>query len=219
MYAKFGGEVSDMSKDRSTNRGARLSLALVVALTALLTLAVWPAAAYSVVSDTGNHGPYSWTDTTDSPPVTCIYGEPQPPFATAYLHYVKVRPPSALAMDRTGERDHQKISWQFKVQGEVFGTGDNWMTFAQSNVQSARGYDDAPAGFSPVKIAYNSRSNPDPQKEDFVFRTMVIVKWYKANGSVGGKVKLLPTYYRIKGPFSPPFTGGGDYCGAINTAG
>ena len=208
-----------MSVGRTSRRGTRRTLAFIVALSALLTLAVLPAAAYSVVSDTGNHGMYSWTDTTDSPPVTCIYGQPQPPFATAYLHYVKVRPPSAFGIDRTGARDHQKISWQFKVQGEVFGTGDNWMTFAQSTVRSATGYDDTPAPFNPVKIAFNSRSNPDPNKEDFVFRTMVIVTWYKANGSVGGKVRLLPTYYRIKGPFSPPFTGGGDYCGAINTAG
>jgi hypothetical protein len=208
-----------MSMGRTTRSGTRLSLAFIVALTALMTLAVLPAAAYTVVSDTGTHGDLSWTDTTDSPPVTCFYGQPQPPFATAYLHNVKVRPPNAFAVDRTGARDHQKISWQFKLQGEVFGSGDNWMTFAESTVHSATGYDNTPAGFSPVKIAFNSRSNPDPNKEDFVFRAMVIVTWYKASGSVGGKVKLLPTYYRVKGPFSPPFTGGGSYCSAINTAG
>jgi hypothetical protein len=208
-----------MSTTHTTRSGAQLSIAFVVALTALVTLAVMPAAAYSVVSDTGTHGAYAWTDTTVSQPVTCFYGQPQPPFETAYLHNVKVRPPLAYAVDRTGARDHQKISWQFKLQGEEFGSGDNWVTFAQSNVRSATGYDNTPAAFSPVKIAFNSRSNPDPNRDEFVFRTMVIVTWYKANGSVGGKVRLLPTYYRVKGPFSPPHTAGGDYCGAISTAG
>lgn len=208
-----------MLTGRTTRNGARLSVALIVATSALVTLAVLPAAAYTVVSDTGTHGAYTWTDTTDSQPATCFYGQPQPPFATAYLHNVKVRPPSAYAVDRTDARDHQKISWQFKVQGEEFGSGDNWVTFAQSTIHSATGYDNAPAAFSPVKIAFNSKSNPDSNRDEFVFRTLVIVTWYKANGSVGGKVKLLPTYYRIKGPFSPPHTAGGDYCGAISTAG
>lgn len=207
-----------MSTGRTTRSGARLTVAFIVALTAVVTLAALPAAAYTA-SATGTPGAYTWTDTTDSPPVTCFYGQPQPPFATAYLRYVKVRPPMAYAVDRTGARDHQKITWQFRLQGQEFGSGDNWMTFAQSTVRSATGYDNTPAAFSPVKIAFNSRSNPDPNKEEFVFRALVIVTWYRANGSVGGKVWLLPTYYRIKGPFSPPFTGGGDYCGAINTAG
>ena len=197
----------------------RLPKALGLALAAVLTMGTSVASAATIVSDTGTHGTITLVDTTDSPPVTCTYGQPQPPFPFAYLHFVKVRPPTVYAVDNTTGRDDQRVTWRFKIQGEVFGTGDNWTTFATSPNRSATAHDDTPGAFNPVEVKFNSKSNTDPDSTNVVYRMLITVKWYRANGTVQGKVKLLPTYYRIKGPFSPPFTGGGDYCGAITTAG
>jgi hypothetical protein len=198
----------------------KLSLSFGLALSALLVAGALPASAYTIVSIDGNHGDYTFSDTTDSPPVTCMFGQPQPPFETAYLHKVKVRAPALFAIDRTGARDHQKVSWQFKVQGQVFDSGPDWTTFVTSPLKTGTAYDNTPAPFNPITVKFNSRTqNPDPERDNFVYRMMVIMRWYKPSGAVGGTIKLMPTYYRVKGPFSPPFTNGGEYCGAINTAG
>ena len=80
----------------------------------------------------------------------------------------------------------------------MFGTGDNWHTFAQNSRQKVTTYDDTFAPFSPMTVSYNARNNTRPNSQDYVFRTFLILRWYNANDSVQGTVKLLPTYYRIR---------------------
>jgi hypothetical protein len=197
----------------------KLPVAIALALAGFLSLGTSVASAATIVTETGTHGTITLTDTSDSPAVTCTYGQAQPPYAFAYLHYVKVRAPEVYAVDNTGDRDHQLVTWRFKIQGEQFGASGGWTTFAKSPKRSANARDDTPAAFTPIEVKFNSKSNPDPAFEEFVFRTLITVKWYKANGTVQGTVKLLPNYYRVKGPFGPPFTGGSEFCGAITTEG
>ena len=48
---------------------------------------------------------------------TCTYGKPEPPYALAWLHKVKVRAPMVTAVDADPTvRDHRKTSWQWKLQ-------------------------------------------------------------------------------------------------------
>jgi hypothetical protein len=195
-------------------------VAVALAL-ALASLAAGTASAYSVVSETGAPGPYDITDAVGTPGTSCTYGQPQPPFEMAWLHSVRVLAPHVFAADRNPEvRDHRHVSWRFLLQGKVYGSADPWHVFRMTKVQHATAYDDAMAPLTAKTVSFNARTgNSHPDKSNFVFQTQIVIKWYKPNGAVEGTVKLLPDYYRIKGPFSPPFTGGGDYCGAINTSG
>src|SRR4051794_7249073 len=75
-----------------------------------------PVAAFSEVSRSGSVGPYSVTDTVDSPDATCLYGAADAT-QTAWFKAMKVQPPTVFAADRDSNvRDHRKVSWQFKIQ-------------------------------------------------------------------------------------------------------
>jgi len=178
-----------------------------------------PALGYSVISQSGMVGPYSLIDTIEMPAGTCSYGDSQPPFDWAWLHWMKVRAPQVKAADRQpGVRDHRHVDWRIKIQRQLFGSSDPWETVAQSHIQKAQAYEDAAAPFSPIKLRYNAHVDI-PNAEEYVYRAVVIIRWIKFGGTVEGTVRLTPTYYKMLTPFSPPHTGGGDYCGAISTAG
>jgi len=197
----------------------RTRLFVIAAMVAGLFANAGPALGYSVISESGMVGPYSLTDTSEMPAGTCGYGDPQPPYDWAWLHWMKVRAPQVYAADRKpGVRDQRHVDWRIRIQRHLFGSLDPWETVAQSHIQKALAYEDAAAPFTPIKLRYNANVNI-PNNDSYVYRAFVIIRWIKFGGTVEGTVRLTPTYYRMKTPFSPPFTGGGDFCGAITTEG
>ena len=193
--------------------------ALVAATGALMFAAViaGPAAAYTVVSESGTHGSYSITDSLTKPGATCRYGNGEPPNNWAWLDWMTVLAPRVFAADRNSSvRDHRQVSWQFKIQR----TADNttaWHTVASSAVQKATAWDNQAASFTSMKITYNAYTTATGSEND-ILRALVILKWYKPSGAVEGTVQLTPTHYLFKSEWGIA-TGGNPWCVARATEG
>jgi hypothetical protein len=170
---------------------ATMAFALAVAMAG-------PAAAYQVISEVGPHGHYDITDTIGTPGAKCSYG-PQVYTNWAYLKSMKVYAPHVFAADRNSEkRDHRTVSWQFKLQRQSAGESA-WHTFKSSAKQTKVAYEDTMAPFTAMTITYNSE-NSDPDHvsgPNLYYRALVIIKWYKPDGSVESTVKLVPDYYAM----------------------
>lgn len=171
-----------------------------------------PAAAYTIVSETGMIGSWSLTDTAATPGATCRYGAVQPPNHT-YLRWVKVRPPVVYAADRSAEKiDRKKIVWFWRLQRKSL-NGTTWHTVGTSTRQSAFAYENQPAPFSASTIYENGSTNAFS-----FYRALVVIRWVKANGTIEGAAKATVDYYRLKSPFGIR-TSGGQFCGSLETSG
>lgn len=193
--------------------------ALVAAAAALMIAATvaGPAAAYTVVSESGLHGNYALTDSSESPAGTCSYGQEVPP-NWRWLKWMKIRAPQVFAADRnSGVRDQRRVSWQFKIQRSPFDMSEPWQTVATSAVQRRTAWDDQAAAFTAMKVYYNATTS-EPGSDNDLLRGLVILRWYKPNGSVEGKVKLAPTYYRHMSGFGTN-TSGNSWCQVRVTSG
>lgn len=197
-----------------------LKRSMLAAMTAALMIGAaiaGPASAYNVISQTGAVGNYSMTDSSVSPGATCAYGQEVPP-NWAWLKWMKVRAPQVFAADRnSGARDQRRVSWQFKIQRAPYDMSEPWQTTASSAVQRRIAYDNQAAAFTPMQVNYNATTS-QPGSDDDLLRALVILKWYRPNGSVEGTVRLAPTYYRNKSPFGVN-TGGNPWCQARVTSG
>lgn len=202
------------------SRPLHLKRSAMAAVTAALMFAAavaGPAAAYTVISESGLVGNYSLPDSAGSPGATCAYGQEVPP-NWAWLKWMKVRAPQAFAADRnSGARDQRRVSWQFKIQRAPYDMSEPWQTVATSVVQRRTAYEDQAAAFTPIQVNYNATTS-QPGSENDLLRALVILKWYRPNGSVEGTVKLAPTNYRNKSPFGVNTTGN-SWCQARVTSG
>lgn len=194
-------------------------LVAVVLSAALFVAATGPAAAFTVLSESGSHGHYSLTDTPDMPGAKCTYGDVV--FSNwAYLVSMKVYAPHVFAADRdSGTRDHRVVSWRWQLQWKEYDKV-RWHTIKSTAIQMRTAYDDQEAAFTAMKLNYNSEQD-DPTHEiggpEIIFRARVIIKWYKPNGDVESTVKLKPDWYTRDtywdaGPSD-------NYCSRINTDG
>lgn len=174
---------------------------LASAMTAVLVGAAMagPAFGYQVLSETGPHGHYDITDSFATPGAKCSYGDVV--YSNwAYLISMKVYAPHVFAADRNSEiREHRVVSWQWKLQRRAY-DGTQWHTIKSSAIQKKTAYEDAMAPFTALKINYNAEKE-DPTHVDAggskIFRALVIIKWYKPNGSVESTVKLVPDFYAM----------------------
>lgn len=166
-----------------------------VALAMLLSLA-GPAAAYEIVSDSGPRGEFMLVDTADMPGGRCGYSA-ENMAGVARFRWLRVRAPQVFAADRNADqRDSRIVGWSFKIQR--LQPGGAWTNVAASSEQRARAYQDAAANLDPKKVYFHG-TNDGSQ-----YRALVIIKWYKPNGSVEGKVKLLVSYYGVKWTVGTP---------------
>ena len=185
-----------------------------------LALVTSPAVAYSV-SETGLVGEYSYSEGPDTPFATCGYAGPLWRDTNwIWFNWMRVTPPEVRTADRNSEtRDRRTVSFQLKIQRTTIGSG-TWQVVKSSSIQKAPAWDDQAAALSPIKLFFT------PKKTTFngqnaMFRAMVLVKWFKRDGTVEGTVKMWPSYYRLNSPHNTkpyPVTPD-DYCCAISTDG
>ena len=195
----------------------RLS-ALVLALPFVL-FAAGPTAAYQVISEVGPHGEVWLDDSMATPAGTCKYGDVV--YSNwAYLEWMKIKAPHVFAADRNSDkRDHRVVSWQWKLQ-RLGTNATKWKTIKESGIQKKTAYEDQQAAFTPMTINYMA-VNEDPNHNvsaDVKFRGLVIIKWYKNDGSVESTVKLVPDWYKIRTYWDASPQGNG-YCARFNTDG
>lgn len=191
---------------------------LISSATAILlaTALVGPAAAYTPLSESGQHGSYSLTDWPETPGAKCTYGEVV--YANwAYLVSMKVFAPHVFAADVSGERDQGVVGWKWQLQWKEYDKV-TWHTIKSTGTQKRTAYDDQEAAFSAMKLNYNSEmDDPSHLGGNIIFRAKVIIKWYAPNGSVEGKVTLKPDWYETDTYWA---AGPSDnYCQRVNTDG
>jgi hypothetical protein len=197
-------------------RGLRFAAGMVVAMSFALA-AAGPAAAYQVISETGPHGDYWLDDSSGTPAGICTYG-PVVYDNWAYLVSMRVKAPHVFAADRNSDkRDHRVVTWQWKLQRKKF-DATTWKTIKSSAIQKKTAYEDAQAPFTGMTINYNSeKDDMDHNGPSVVFRALVIIKWFKPDGSVESTIKLVPSYYEDRTYWAaPPNT---DYCDRVDTNG
>jgi hypothetical protein len=203
----------------------RLLTGVVSALVLAVTLA-GPVAAYSVVYENGPHGDVWLTDSQTTTAGTCNYG-PVVYSNWIYLVSMSVRAPHVFAADRNSDlRDHRVVTWQWKLQRGVVDDGGTavhgWTTLKSSPIQKKTAYEDQEAAFTAMSLKYDAYAKQDPhhQNKRGAYRALVIVKWFKPNGSLEATVKLTPTYYKMKQPaFGYDIVGDRGYCNEFLTSG
>ena len=196
----------------------RPSLVAILAALLFALSNVGSVAAYSVISENGPHGDVFLDDTLDTPAGTCNYGDVV--YSNwAYFESMRVRAPQVFAADRSStKRDHRAVSWQWKLQRKP-DTATKWKAIKSSEIQRDTAYEDQQASFSPMLINYNSeKEDPDHTSNSGVsFRALVIVKWYRGDGSVEATVKLVPSLYRVNTYWAAQPSQ--DRCTRVNTNG
>ncbi|MEA2676341.1 MAG: hypothetical protein QOJ81_482 [Chloroflexota bacterium] len=183
----------------------------------LFVSAAGPTAAFTVLSESGPHGDYSLTDGPATPAAECTYGDVV--YANwAYLISMRVYAPHVFAADRTAQRDHRVVGWQWQLQWKEYDKV-RWHTIKSTAIQKRTAYEDQEAAFSAMKLNYNSEKD-DPNhldEQSILFRARVIIRWYMPNGSLESTVKVKPDWYArdtywAAGP-------AGNYCERVNTDG
>ena len=181
-----------MSRIRSGRRRWAIGPALAICI---LGGATGTANAFEVSGDTGIRGDFSLADTQASPAGVCGYAFDHSDGAQDFYSFssMKVRAPSVYAADRNADRrDSRMVSWRFHLYQMPAAGAPGWTTVAGSPVQKARAYEDAPAAFAPLSVNFNGSN-------DYLYRAHVVIKWFKSNGTVEGKVRLFLDWYREKG--------------------
>jgi hypothetical protein len=208
----FGG----LTWEETRMRALRLMLASAVAVT-MLSFVAGPAAAFTPLSESGQHGDYSLTDWPETPGAKCSYGDVA--YSNwAYLVSMKVYAPHVFAKDLSAEQEHSVVGWRWQLQWKEYDKVA-WHTIKSTQIQKRTAYDDQEADFSAMRLNYDSEKD-DPTHigaKDVIFRARVIIKWYAFDGSVEGKVTLKPDWYVTDTYWA---AGPSDnYCQRINTDG
>jgi hypothetical protein len=187
-------------------RSSKPILVLGPAFLALL-FAVQPAAAATVISQTGKVGNYTINDNHDSTRgADCDYEtvkETHHSLNAYWLDALKVRGPQINAYnDHSGTK--QYVGWQFKVQNEPASATDAWTTFYTSSVVKQR----VTVG-SGLQFPHRVWKAPENPPADTNWRVVVILKWFTRPGSTAqqGRVTASIDYYHVKGggaTVSPP---------------
>lgn len=155
-----------------------------------------PAAAYEIVYDDGPRGDFMLVDTADMPGGRCGYSA-ENSAGIARFRWLRVKAPDVYAADRNADqRDSRIVGWSFRIQR--LQPGGSWTKVAASSEQRARAYEDAAANLDPKKVYFHG-TNDGSQ-----YRALVTIKWYKPNGSVEAKVKLLVSHYGVKWTVGTP---------------
>ncbi len=201
-----------MTKRLHRPRGAVLALPIALLMALLMSS---QASAIIYTHSTGLVGPWSFNDTYDAPNVTCKYG-PTSDNNHYFMTKIKVLPPTVYAADRDSAKvDTRQVSWQFKIQRKLYPTG-KWKVVASSAVQHATAKDNHAAAFSALTLKHDGHKGG--LTSALVVRIQVLIKWYKPNGSVEGKVLFRPSYYTFTTPdFSS--TSSQHWCQEVATSG
>lgn len=170
-------------------RTLRLLPALPIALLASMLAASGAVAGIPVPPETktGKVGPYVIADATGDTLATCTYS---PTSDDATLQRVIVQPPKVRWPNTKPAVPGQKgtVGWRVIIQvADVSWT--TWTTIAQRPMQKRVATESKPAAFT-------SRSIDLPATEPYTgIRVIVIAAWYKADGSLRGRVRHTMEHY------------------------
>jgi hypothetical protein len=203
---------------------SRLLIPIVGALVLAASVAS-PASAYTLVSKTGTVGGWSFDEGSSLQTASghCAYGA-NVVYNWVYFKSMTVKPPTVKAINRTTKQDHQTVGWQLVMQQHLIAlpmTG-SWTTIKKSSIQKKTAYDNAAALFTALTVKYDAQvHDPDFQSLPYAYRALVVITWYKADGTVQGTVKLAPSYYKNTSStnYIIPFVGSQPWCQAVNTTG
>lgn len=163
-----------------------------------LMFAVQPAAAATVISQTGNVGSYVIHDNQNTTRgADCDYEttmETHHGSNAFWLDALKVRGPQINAYnDHSGTK--QYVGWQFKVQ-DAPASSSTFTTFYTSSVVKQKV--NVSTGFQFDHRVWKAPENPPA---DTNWRVLVILKWFKRGTTtvVQGKVTASIDYYHVKG--------------------
>jgi hypothetical protein len=180
-------------------RSRRPVMMLGSALLALL-FAAQPAAAATVISQSGTIGTYQFQDNQNTTRgADCVYATNGSP-GEHKLKTLKIRGPKIFAYnDHSGTK--QYVGWKFLVQSEPVSATDAFTTFFSSSVVKERV--NVSAGF---QFGSRNWTAPGNVTSNTNWRVVVVLFWYKRSGSttVQGKLTASYDYYHVKGGGSTP---------------
>ena len=139
----------------------------------------------------GNVGTYALTDTEANNGARCIFGNID---VDQHLVAIRVRKPTAYAIDRTSGPDKRMLGWRFYVEEWQPGSS-SWSVVFKTDVQRASATDTHAAGFG--SRIYRLGFTPTSW-----YRIRVRVLWYKLDGTQDGHVDVWVDWYRNDTPFS-----------------
>lgn len=197
-------------------RGRSVVLAALLAALVLGAGAL-PVSAYTVLKETGLVGEYYLIDSFDTPAAKCVYGNEVVYSNWVWIKSFTVFAPVVRAADRnSNKRDKRRVSWQFKLQharDPIY----NWKVVKSSPIQYGTAYEDQAAPFTKMKVSYSPKFSLT-EGQDGRFRPVIIIKWYKKDGSVEGRAKLIPSYYTFKSLYGTN-NNAHDWCSTVATDG
>jgi hypothetical protein len=174
----------------------RIGIALSLAALLALSLAS-SASAFHMIKLTGHYGDFgtslSHQDSPDGPGARCGYSAADAT-GVAHLAWVKLFALKAIAYDRTGAVDHQKIRFTATLQRSGDG-GSTWKNV--SSVSETRtAYDNKSASFDALTVATTGTAGK-------LYRAVATLQWLR-NGQVDGLAKLRMDYYSVKWTVGDP---------------
>lgn len=171
----------------------RTSAAVMLLVTAMLVATSSLAMATVPESQKGKIGTFVITDNAIKPGVDCTYDAGGPGDMGNDIDLMEARGPKVFARDRSTRRDHQTVSTQVTFQRSVNagGTG-GWITAKKTRVARKLAYDDKAAVFPRTSWVV-------PIEEDYHFRALVTVRWYKPGSTkvVQGSTRQRYVYYQV----------------------
>jgi hypothetical protein len=173
-----------------TRKAARLA-AMVFTMLAVLAS---PAAAFTVLNQTGSQGDYLVGDSSGDPGGRCGYG-PENSHGVSKLVWVKVFAPAVEARDITAEVDRQQVRWRAKIQLADSETGP-WTTVRRSPWEQDRAYEDQAADFHAVKLFHSTSG-------DRWYRAIVQIQWLHGGAKEGGVTGSID-FYSVKWTVGAP---------------
>ncbi|HKZ92885.1 MAG TPA: hypothetical protein VJZ50_12175 [Candidatus Limnocylindrales bacterium] len=163
--------------------------------TASLAFAVGSQMALAAVpeSQSGQIGTFVIPDSDARPGVACTYDAGGPGAQGNDIDIMAAKGPRVFARDRTSERDQQTVGVKVIFQRSVNeGGSGGWVTADATDVVKKTAFDDQAAKFA-------ERTWLVPIEEDYHFRALVVINWYKP-GSVTqrqGTTKQRYVYYQV----------------------
>lgn len=191
-------------------RPFRLASAAFITLLAGV-LAAGPVAADTDFGHKGQVGPHSLRDTYSDGGAKCVYEVTFEDQGARWVRLAKVAvyPPRIRAISAK-----QKVGWRFIVlRSQDQGP---WGATYRSPIQKATAYSDAKAKFSPMGIKVIVPPPSTQFSNRHLYRVVVKMFWFRADGSQQGSAKHLVDFYREKdnGEVSPSSEDGA--CRGIN---
>jgi hypothetical protein len=145
------------------------------------------------ISQDGKIGTFTVPDSDTTPGARCVYDAGGPGDQGNDIDIMEVRGPKVFARDRSAERDRQTVGVKVIFQRSVNAGGSGgWVEGQATELVKRIAYDDTAAKFP-------KRSWVVPIEEDYHFRALVKIVWFKPGSSSQsqGSTKQRYVYYRV----------------------